>query len=145
MFRRRIAGLALLLSGGLGPALLPLVAADSAPGAKTPLDGNAVIRGRAGSSEIVITTTARLAGAVHSVQWGGREFIDSHDHGRQLQSACSFDCGSFKDFWAEAYNPTEAGSLDDGAGKTSSSKLRPCFKASMLAATSSGLPCTNNF
>lgn len=86
-------------------------------------DGNATIRGTAGSSEIVITTTVRLAGAIHSLTWGGKEFIDSHDHGRQLQSACSFDCGSFKDYWPESFNPTEAGSRADGTGEKSSSKL----------------------
>jgi hypothetical protein len=86
-------------------------------------DGNAKIRAKAGASEIVITTTARVAGAVHSLRWGNQEFIDSTDHGRQLQSACSFDCGSTSDFWAEAFNPTEAGSRDDAAGPTSSSRL----------------------
>ncbi len=85
--------------------------------------GNAVIRGKFGSSEIVITTTDRLAGAIHSLQWGGKEFIDSHDHGRQLQSAASFDCGSPKEFWAECFNPTEAGSRADSVGEKSSSKL----------------------
>lgn len=90
---------------------------------KPPVDGNAQLRAKAGSSEIVITTTKRLAGAIHSLTWGGKEFIDSHDHGRQLQSACSFDCGTFKDFWAEAFNPTEAGSRADGRGEKSASKL----------------------
>jgi hypothetical protein len=85
--------------------------------------GNASIRGKAGSSEIVITTTDRLAGAIHSLKWDGKEFIDSHDHGRQLQSAASFDCASSKEFWAECFNPTEAGSRADGTGVKSSSKL----------------------
>lgn len=80
-----------------------------------------VIRHPAGNSEIVITTTARLAGAIHSLTWDGREFIDSADHGRQLQSACSFSSGG--NHWAEAFNPTEAGSRDDGAGPTSTSRL----------------------
>lgn len=87
------------------------------------VDGNAVIRGKFGSSEIVITTTRRLAGAIHSLTWNGREFIDSVDHGRQLQSAASFDCGQPGEFWAERFNPTEAGSRLDGAGETSTSKL----------------------
>lgn len=91
--------------------------------ADEPPDGNAVIRAKAGSSEIVITTTNRLAGAIHSLTWGGKEFIDSHDHGRQLQSACSFDCARKGEFWAECYNPTEAGSRKDGAGAKSSSRL----------------------
>ncbi|HCO23515.1 MAG: hypothetical protein CME31_09860 [Gimesia sp.] len=86
-------------------------------------EGNAVVRGKAGDSEIVITTTNRLAGAIHSLTWNGKEFIDSFDHGRQLQSAASFDCGQPGEFWAERFNPTEAGSRSDGVGPTSSSKL----------------------
>jgi len=87
------------------------------------ISGNNSIRGKAGSSEIVIATTDRLAGAIHSLKWDDKEFIDSHDHGRQLQSAASFDCASGKEFWAECYNPTEAGSRADGTGDKSSSKL----------------------
>jgi hypothetical protein len=90
---------------------------------KTPPRGDAMIRRKFGSSEIIITTTDRLAGAIHSLTWSGKEFIDSHDHGRQLQSAASFDAASPNEFWAECYNPTEAGSRADGTGKTSSSKL----------------------
>jgi hypothetical protein len=86
-----------------------------------PLDGNAVIRGKAGDSEIVITTTARLAGAIHSLKFRGKEHIDSFDHGRQLQSAVNLDCG--KALRAETFNPTEAGSRADGTGPRSSSKL----------------------
>ncbi|HWB08032.1 MAG TPA: hypothetical protein VG826_02220 [Pirellulales bacterium] len=71
----------------------------------------------------MITTTDRLAGAIHSLTWNGKEFIDSFDHGRQLQSAASFDCARPGEFWAECYNPTEAGSQADGAGEKSSSKL----------------------
>lgn len=82
--------------------------------------GDACIRAPAGSTEIVITTTARLAGAVHSLTWNGKEFIDSADHGRQLQSAANFDAG--QPFVPETFNPTEAGSRRDGAGPRSSSK-----------------------
>lgn len=89
-----------------------------------PPSGAAVIRGQFGDSEIVVATTDRLAGAIHSLTWNGQEFIDSADHGRQLQSACSFDCGKKGPFCAEAFNPTEAGSRKDGAGDTSSSRLR---------------------
>lgn len=93
-----------------------------APLVEPPPTGDAVIRGKAGKSDIVLTTTARLAGAVHSLTWDGVEFIDSADHGRQLQSAAAFDCGR-PGFHAECYNPTEAGSRADGAGETSSSRL----------------------
>ncbi|MFO0927167.1 MAG: hypothetical protein U0736_09020 [Gemmataceae bacterium] len=85
------------------------------------VDGNATIAARVGDSKVVITTTARLAGAIHSLTWRGREFIDSTDHGRQLQSASNFDCG--KPLIAETYNPTEAGSRRDGAGPTSTGRL----------------------
>jgi hypothetical protein len=77
---------------------------------------------RISGSGIVIKTTTRLAGAIDSLTWGGREFIDSFDHGRQLQSACAFGDGK-PGFNAETYNPTEAGSRHDGRGPTSTSEL----------------------
>lgn len=83
--------------------------------------GNATIRARAGDSEIVITTTDRVAGAIHSLTWNGMEFIDSVDHGRQLQSASNFDNNTH--YSDETFNPTEAGSSFDHVGDTSSSKL----------------------
>lgn len=100
------------------PLLALLLLAQPEPA----VDGNATIRAKAGPSEIVVTTTGRLAGAIHSVRWNGVEFIDSFDHGRQMQSACSFDCGK-PGFHAECYNPTEAGSRRDGRGATSTSQL----------------------
>ncbi len=84
-------------------------------------DGNARIRARAGASDIVITTTNRVAGAVHSLTWAGKEFLDSTDHGRQMQSASNFDCA--QKFIAEVYNPTEAGACADGLGDTTTSRL----------------------
>jgi hypothetical protein len=98
-------------------------AATSPPVPPPAVDGHSTIRAPAGASEIVITTTDRLAGAIHSLTWNGREFIDSHDHGRQLQSAASFDCGLDSPFWAERFNPTEAGARADGTGPTSTSRL----------------------
>ena len=93
-----------------------------APGPEpAPLFGHSVTRAPAGASEIVLTTTARLAGAIHSLTFNGMEFIDSVDHGRQLQSASSFDNSPTAN--AETFNPTEAGSRRDGAGPRSTSKL----------------------
>lgn len=106
---------AFLASLLLALGLLPALAGEAAP------TGEGVLRARAGKSEIVVTTTRRLAGAIHSLTWDGKEFIDSFDHGRQLQSALNADGG--KPFVPEVFNPTEAGSRKDGAGKTSSSKL----------------------
>jgi len=84
-------------------------------------DANATVRAPAGSSEIVIKTTARLAGAIDSITWNGKEFINSFDHGRQLQSAANLDCGT--PITAETFNPTEAGSRNDGRGTNSTSQL----------------------
>jgi len=118
----RLAHLGALVAG----LLLPVVAATSGRAAEEPASpnlplGDAVIRAPAAGSEIVITTTSRLAGAIHSLTWNGREFIDSADHGRQLQSASNFDAGTR--FTPETFNPTEAGSVRDGAGAKSSSRL----------------------
>jgi hypothetical protein len=84
-------------------------------------NGDAQIRARAGKSEIVITTSARFAGAIESLTWDGVEFINRADHGRELQSACSFDNSPSAN--AETFNPTEAGSRKDGAGPTSTGRL----------------------
>jgi len=83
--------------------------------------GNSVVRAPLGDSEIVIRTTSRLAGAIDSLTWNGQEFINSADHGRQLQSASNLDFGSM--MTPESFNPTEAGSRLDGAGKASTSRL----------------------
>ena len=89
--------------------------------ARSSVSGDAVIRGSAGGSEIVIRTTSRLAGAIHSLTWNCKEFIDSFDHGRQLQSAANFDLGG--ELRDEAFNPTEAGCKRDADGPTSTSRL----------------------
>ncbi len=94
----------------------------AAPAPPAPLAfGESTIRAKAGTSDIVITTTARTAGAIHSLTWDGVEFVDSFDHGRQIQSASNFDSG--QPFVPEVFNPTEAGSMADGAGATSTSRL----------------------
>ncbi len=85
------------------------------------VSGDSVIRAPFAGSEIVITTTSRLAGAIHSLTWNDREFIDSVDHGRQLQSASGFDISQTHN--SEVFNPTEAGSRHDGAGPSSTSRL----------------------
>jgi len=67
---------------------------------------------------IVAAATFRDAGAIGSLTWGGVEFIDAFDHGRELQSAISFDG------LTECDNPTEAGSRRDGTKAVSSSLLK---------------------
>lgn len=85
--------------------------------------GDTQIRALAGPSDIVITTTERLAGAVDSVLWNGKEFIDSFDHGRQIQSATNFDVGTGL-LVPGCFSPSEAGSASDFTGPTSTSILK---------------------
>ncbi|MGN6727828.1 MAG: hypothetical protein ACTHLZ_18055 [Tepidisphaeraceae bacterium] len=100
-----------------------VVASGAGAARAADVQGNAVIRAPAGGSDIVIRTTDRLAGAIDSLTWNGHEFINSSDHGRQLQSAAFFAETTGKLPISEVFNPTEAGSRDDGAGPHSSSRL----------------------
>jgi len=65
--------------------------------------GGATISAMAGPWPITIQTCDHDAGAICSLTWRGKEFINDNDHGRQLQSASSFD------YLGESFNPTEAG------------------------------------
>lgn len=79
--------------------------------------GNGSISSDVLGSQLTISTTSRLAGAIGSIQFRGKEFINQDDHGRELQSASSFDG------LGECLNPTEAGSDTDGPGSSSTSEL----------------------
>lgn len=71
----------------------------------------------AGSLPIKVTIdNKRFGGAVSSLTWNGKEFINIYDHGRQLQSAMQVDG------FAECNNPTEAGSEHDARKTTGTSK-----------------------
>jgi hypothetical protein len=69
-------------------------------------------------SMITVSTSERTAGAISSIQWHGKEFINNYDHGRQAQYAWQY--GSY----GECANPTEAGNAADGTGTKSSSVIR---------------------
>jgi hypothetical protein len=101
--------------------LTVLLAALSPAMFAAPPDGDAQISSGTNDSRIVITTTSRLAGAIGSLVWRGKEFINCSDHGRELQSACSFDDTPVTN--SETFNPTEAGSRDDYTGPHSTSRL----------------------
>ena len=66
---------------------------------------------------ISVSTSSQFAGAVSSIKWGGKEFINNWDHGRQMAPNVQF----FNRF--QCYNPYEAGAWDDGKLTTTSSKL----------------------
>jgi hypothetical protein len=80
-------------------------------------EGDMNITASALDNSINISSQARFAGAISSLTFRGKQYIDILDHGREMQSASSFD------FLGECYNPTEAGSRDDGSGPISSSHL----------------------
>ncbi len=101
---------------------LGLVALLHLPAMAAPkIHGTSEIRGAYGTEEIIIRTCDRMAGAISSLTWKGKEFIDAADHGRELQSASNFDVNG--DIQCETFNPTEAGSCRDGDGPTSTSRL----------------------
>jgi hypothetical protein len=101
--------------------VLGLLLAGAAPVLGEPPDGNAQIQATSDGATAIITTTRRLAGAIGSFQWNGHEFINATDHGRELQSACSFDNSPTAN--AESFNPTEAGSCRDSDGTNTTSRL----------------------
>lgn len=61
--------------------------------------------------------TTNLAGSIYSMTYRGVQYIDSYDHGRELQSASSFNK------WGECFNPTEAGGSYNGRGYQPSSSV----------------------
>lgn len=94
------------------------VRAADGPGIAWPEPGGrATIRRPFGGSTIAVGVSARTAGAIDSLTWGGTQFVNAFDHGRELQSAVTFDG------YGECLNPTEAGSDKDGAGPRSTSLL----------------------
>lgn len=82
--------------------------------------------GRAANAIIELGSSARMAGGIDHLSWGGSEFINAYDHGRELQIAWS------SDGFGECYNPTECGSSPDGVGATSSSALRALWTSGAL-------------
>jgi hypothetical protein len=69
-------------------------------------------------STIAIKITSRDAGAIDGVVWRGKQFVNNEDHGREIQAAAAFS-----NWHRECFNPTEAGSADDGVGDRSTSRL----------------------
>jgi hypothetical protein len=70
-----------------------------------------------GSALTVSISPDRFAGAISSLTYRGVEYVDTADHGREIQSAIQLDG------LGECDNPNEAGSRADGRSLTSSSIL----------------------
>jgi alpha-tubulin suppressor-like RCC1 family protein len=89
-----------------------------APAARAQVNGNATISASDPVfGQISVSTSNQFGGAVSSIKWGGKEYINNWDHGRQLQVNAQF----FNRFCC--YNPYEAGSFEDARGATSTSKV----------------------
>ena len=81
-------------------------------------------------NNITITASRKFGGAISSVKVNGMngiEFIDSYDHGRELQSALNASIEPNATFISEIYNPTEAGSSSDATNPTSTSQIKEIF------------------
>ncbi|MCJ2123861.1 hypothetical protein [Methylobacterium sp. J-077] len=92
--------------------------AEDAPSIAWPEPGGrATISRTFNGSPITVGVSSRTGGAIDSLTWGGTQFINAHDHGRELQSASSYDG------YGECLNPTEAGSDSDGTGPRSTTLL----------------------
>ena len=70
-----------------------------------------------GNAFLQVEAHAHFAGAIGSLKYRDKEYVSTHDHGRELQMAVSLDPAP------ECLMPTEAGSAADGQGPTSSSRL----------------------
>ncbi|XP_071087217.1 uncharacterized protein [Haliotis cracherodii] len=67
--------------------------------------------------DLFISASARMGGAIDSLVWDNKEFINAWDHGRELQMVVNVHP------YGECFNPTEAGGRDDGKRSTTTSKI----------------------
>jgi alpha-tubulin suppressor-like RCC1 family protein len=81
------------------------------------VNGNATITGSAFGVPLTVSTSNQFGGSVSSIKWGGKEYINNWDHGRQLGVNMQF----FNRYCC--YNPYETGSFEDAKGPTSTSKV----------------------
>lgn len=99
----------------IGAGLLTGLCSISSYGAG--VNGDAVISDVVGISTLKIYTCDKDAGAICRMTWKNKELVDDLDHGRQIQTAITYDG------LGEGYNPTEAGSRFNGTSNNSSSYL----------------------
>ena len=69
------------------------------------------------NNQIFISASSRMGAGVDSLVWNKKQFINAHDHGRELQMACNTDV------FTECYNPTECGGRDDGFGLSTMTRI----------------------
>lgn len=101
-----------LVAGAIALASVSLSATGYAE-----VSGDATISAPVLGSTLTIKTSSQFGGAISSLKWGGKEFVNDWDHGRQFSTNASF----FNRY--ECYNAYETGSKDDGQKPTSSAKV----------------------
>ena len=100
------------------PALQPVMSAQDQTCDIEPADDYVQqISGMVDGDELVLQVSARFGGAVDSITWRGKEFINVFDHGRQISYAWQMDG------YGECLNPTEPGSASDLFKPSSTSDL----------------------
>jgi hypothetical protein len=101
----------------VGYALSVAILIGAAVNCPSSFSQDETIQASALGSTLTVHVSDRFAGAIDSLKYRGTQYINSDDHGREMQSASSFDN------LGECFNPTEAGSQTDGSGRSSSSHL----------------------
>jgi alpha-tubulin suppressor-like RCC1 family protein len=98
---------------------IALLLVCSVTAAHAQVNGNATINAPSPvlGHPLSVSTSTKFAGAISSIKWANKEFVNNWDHGRQMAPNYQF----FNRF--ECYNPYETGSIYDGNGPTSSSRL----------------------
>jgi alpha-tubulin suppressor-like RCC1 family protein len=98
----------------MAATILALLFCAAAP-THAQVNGDSTVSGTVLGDPLTIKTSNAFAGAIVSMRWRNKEFVNSWDHGREIQTAFS----AYNRF--ECYNAYEAGSLYDD--KSSSSVL----------------------
>jgi alpha-tubulin suppressor-like RCC1 family protein len=88
-----------------------------APANHAQVSGDSTITAPVLGLPLTIKTSSQFGAGISSITWGGKEFVNNFDHGRQISTNASFFNRN------ECYNPYETGTKEDGQKPTSSSKV----------------------
>lgn len=92
------------------------------------------ITGMVDGDPLTLRVSARFGGAVESIYWRGKEFLNIYDHGRQISYAWHLDG------WGECLNPTEPGAAADNFLQSSTTVLEQVCSRGLNAVTTYARP-----
>ncbi len=103
---------------------------------ETNIDANYTreLRATVNGESLTLKISARFGGAIDSLTWNGKEFVNAFDHGRQIQYAWQVNGQG------ECLNPTEGGSMADARSSTSTSRLLSVCSAAANILSTTSLP-----